>query len=243
PLSRLIGTLQHPADDAGSPEQTRHLRAVQRKNCQVLLRMVDNMEALGALASQSPRPVVLDLGGLCVEIVRQSEALASMAGVALELELRGGNLLVSGEETLLSRMIYELLSNALRSAGDGGRVLLRLEKQGTFLLLSVDDSGAGFSPAELALAFDPAHASEAIDNPRGGLGLGLSLCQAVAARHGGRLALLGGGHGRVVVQLPLSQDTTPSPMRCASDLTGGFQEARLRLADVLPWECFTEEEL
>ncbi len=245
-LGRLIGSIQQleraPAD---WPEaKRRQWRAIQSKSYHCLLHMLDSMEFFGSHAGVEARPFSgcpLDFGGLCAEVVRGVEALAEQAGRTVRLEPWTGNLLIQGEEPLLRRMLYQLISNGLRAAGDGGSVTLRLEKRGRSALLTVQDSGSGFSPRELSAAFD---ASFAWDDLTGsaGLGLGIPICRLAAQRHGGRLALLSGRGGRVTVELPLCESVTGGTLHSRTDFTGGFNEVLTALADVLPWQCFLPED-
>lgn len=244
PLGNLIGAIQlleYPRTDR-SEEKTRQYQAIERKNYHILLRMLDDLELLSGLEDgQSFRPVVLDFGGLCGEVTRSAQALAQQAGRALELEAQDGNLLVQGEAHLLRRMLYHLISNALRSCGDGGKVCLHLEKQGKFVRLTVSDTGRGFAPQDLGTAFEAAQGEELLSG--GGLGIGIPLCRQVVQRHGGRIALLSGSNGgKVVVELPLAQSVEGGTLHSWVDPTGGINEVLTRLSDVLPWQCFTEEE-
>lgn len=248
PLGNLIGAsqlLEHPRADR-PPEKTEQYRAIQRKNYMILLRMLDSLEFLGAVSAREAafRPQVLDFGGLCAEVVRLGQDLCAQAGCTLRLDRQEGNLLVRGEERMLRRLIYQLLSNALRAAGEGGRVTLRLERRGKrWVRLQVSDSGSGFSAAQLSRAFDPARAGDPLADQDRGLGLGIALCRMVAEKHGGRMALLSGGGGTVVVELPLCTDVGGGELRASEDYGGGLNEPLLQLADVLPWQCFLEENL
>lgn len=247
PLGNLIGAsqlLEYPRADR-APEKTEQYRSIQRKNYYILLRMLDSLELLGDLsAGKTPfRPQVLDLGGLCADVVRRAQGVGAQAGCALTLDQRDGNLLVDGEEWMLRKLIYQLLSNAIRAAGDGGKVVLRLEiREKQWVRITVSDSGAGFSAAQLARAFDPAQSGDPLAERDRGLGLGISICRLVAEQHGGRMALLSGGGGTAVVELPRSSGVEAGELRSAQDYCGGLNETLLQLADVLPWQCFQSDE-
>lgn len=244
PLGNLIGAIQlleYPHAQR-SEEKERQYRAIERKNYHILLRMLDNLELLGTLEEETPlRPVVLDFGGLCADVTRQVSALAEQAGRSVRLECRDGNLLVRGEEPLLRRLLFHLISNALRAAGAEGEVRLGLEKRAQWVRLTVSDSGGGFSAGALSRAFAPEEPQTGLNGGEG-LGLGISICRLAAEKHGGRIALLGGGSGaRVVVELPLAQSLEGGDLHSRSDYTGGLNEALIQLSDVLPWQCFAEE--
>lgn len=247
PLGNLIGAsqlLEYPRADR-SPEKTQQYRAIQRKNYHILLRMLDSLEFLGTISGeQSPfRPRILDLGGLCADLVRRVQGVSDQTGCTITLDQRSGNLLVRGEERMLRKLIYQLLSNAIRAAGNPGQVLLRLEKRrDRWVRLTVSDSGRGFSAAQMARAFDPARGGDTLTEGERGLGLGISICRMVAEKHGGRMALLSGDGGKAVVELPLCTDLTSGELHSPQDFSGGLNETLLQLADVLPWQCFLDGE-
>lgn len=243
PLGNLIGAsqlLEYPRADR-SPEKTEQYRAIQRKNYHILLRMLDSLEFLGTTSGEQVRfqPQVLDFGGLCADVVRRVQGVSDQADCAVTLIQRDGNLLVRGEERMLRRLLYQLLSNALRAAGDNGRVVLRLEcREKRWVRLTVSDSGQGFTPSQLARAFDPDRGNDPLVEGERGLGLGISICRIVAEKHGGRIALLSGDGGKAVVELPLCTDLTAGELHTSQDFGGGLNETLIQLADVLPWQCF-----
>jgi len=246
PLGNLIGAaqlLEYPREDR-SPEHVEKYRAIQRKNYHILLRMLDNLDFLSAASGENTPfcPALLDFGGLCAEVIRGAQDLCAQAGCNVSLEDRGGNFLVMGEERMLRAMLYQLLSNAVRAAGTGGSTVFRLERREKAVRLTVSDSGAGFTASELARAFDPSRASNALETPWAGLGIGISICRMVVQRHGGRIALLSGDGGRVVVELPLCASVEGGELRTRRDYSGGLNETLIQLSDVLPWQSFAAGE-
>lgn len=94
---------------------------------------------------------------------------------------------VVGEPVLLMRIFENLVSNALRYGGSA-RVSLRVVDDQA--LVSVEDEGPGLSEADLERAFEPFFRGEGSRNEAtGGLGLGLTIAQSLARRHGGTVKL------------------------------------------------------
>jgi signal transduction histidine kinase len=247
PLGNLIGASQllEQQDSDAPSEKLKQYRGIQRKNYLILQRMLESMEQLGALAEGDvPVNEVLDFGGLCSRVVRQAEGLFEVLKVGLTLEQVDGNLLVEGESHLLSQLLYQLLSNALRAAQNTqeSSVRLRLERvRRDHLRLTINDSGSGFATDQLAMAFDPSQAPEAFGER--GLGLGIALCRAIVQRCGGRIALLDGPGGRVIVELPLVKPSAQSDQSMGSNFgySTGSDDVMTQFADLLPWQCYTEE--
>lgn len=108
---------------------------------------------------------------------------------------------------LIAQVVRNLLSNASRHAGSGGRVVLSARADGAGLVVSVDDDGPGIPPQQRERVFDRFHRSEqARDRASGGSGLGLGIARSIVELHGGRIWVddspLGGA--RVSFELPRS---------------------------------------
>ena len=116
----------------------------------------------------------------------------------------GGSLPVIGDPIALRRLIENLVNNAIRF---GKRAALEAHRQDDHVALTVADDGPGMSEASLARAFDPFWRAEGSRNRgTGGTGLGLTIVEAIARRHGGtaRLANRDGGGLVATVELPLA---------------------------------------
>ena len=73
---------------------------------------------------------------------------------------------------------------------DGGTITLCCERQGTGWRLRVQDNGRGIPPEDLPHVTEAFYmADKSRTRARGGSGLGLSLCAAIAAAHGSKLAI------------------------------------------------------
>lgn len=92
---------------------------------------------------------------------------------------------IKGNESLLERLICNLLDNALKYTPYGGQVEISLEKEDGSLLFQVKDSGIGIPEQALPFVFDRFYV---VDKSRsretGGTGLGLSIVKTVADIHG-----------------------------------------------------------
>ena len=113
------------------------------------------------------------------------QSVCDEVGCAVELRQNGGNLLVQGEDDLLRQMLYHLISNAIRAAGDGGQVTLELEqcreKDRRWVRLVIWDSGGGFKPEQPGRLIRPGVRR---GSPTGRKDLAWGLCSASALRSG-----------------------------------------------------------
>jgi signal transduction histidine kinase len=104
---------------------------------------------------------------------------------------------VRGDAVLLERATANLVDNALRHGGPGGRVAVRL-RDGE---LRVTNGGPVIAREDLDRLTQPFERLGRTSAP--GTGLGLSIVEAIAASHGGRLLLDAPAEGGLVARLRL----------------------------------------
>ena len=130
----------------------------------------------------------VDPAALVEEIAELYAPVAEDAGMrfAAVIEAAPRRLILHRE--LVTQAIINLVDNALRHAQSGGEVTLRLVGQGSEVRIQVEDRGGGIAAEDREQAI---RRFGRLDNARStpGMGLGLSLIQAVARLHGGRLEL------------------------------------------------------
>jgi len=190
---------------------------------------------------ESLREAGLNLTDLCREVADQAASLARHAQVQFAYEEETALLLTTGDAGLLRRMLYHLISNALRAAGSGGQAGLRLSQNRDRAVLTVWDSGPGLD------AGGSGEGARLLKRPEG-LGLGLLVARRIAALHGGALVLeQREARGvRAVASLPIRPPKS-NGMLCTPvmgyDGGGGFSTALVELSSVLPYQAFLPEDL
>ncbi len=106
------------------------------------------------------------------------------------LQLPEGGPTVRGDADLLADLLYNLVNNAVKASQPGQPVRLLCAEAGGWVRLTVADRGRGIPPGELSRVAEPFYM---VDKSRarrqGGSGLGLALCQRIAAAHGGTLEI------------------------------------------------------
>jgi signal transduction histidine kinase len=147
----------------------------------------------------------VDLRAVVREQLDEALADAERAGVTVSGRDAGGPALVLGDRRDLGQLCRNLLSNAIRYTGRGGRVSVELERAGDRIRLRVEDTGIGIPEGELAQVFGEFYrAANARDRVPAGTGLGLAIVRSVAEQHGGTVDVeseLGRGT-RFTVELP-----------------------------------------
>lgn len=108
----------------------------------------------------------------------------------------------------VTQMITNLLNNAHKFTGRGGRIFLNVEVQGEEVHVQVRDEGVGIAADKLAQIFEMfAQVNEGPDGANAGLGIGLTLVRSLAAMLGGSVDAASGGLGMgatFCLRLPVS---------------------------------------
>jgi signal transduction histidine kinase len=132
--------------------------------------------------------VQVNANELAAEVVEFYSPAAEVKGVTLSF-VSNGPVLVSGDPTLLAQAVGNLIDNALKYAGEQGSVTVGIQYNADGAVeICVADDGPGIPDTEkpkVAQRFYRGDASRGTP----GVGLGLSLVQAVAKLHGGTLEL------------------------------------------------------
>jgi two-component system phosphate regulon sensor histidine kinase PhoR len=91
---------------------------------------------------------------------------------------------INADGMLISRIIYNLLDNAIKYTGSGGTITIRLSESNTDILIQVKDTGIGIPENHLPYIFDAFYRGK---RDLKGSGLGLSIAKAIVEAHGGRI--------------------------------------------------------
>jgi len=138
--------------------------------------------------------------------VESSRALMESTGHVVE-EMIAEGLVVTGDGDRLTQAVGNLLSNAARYTPEGGRVRVRVLRDGPHAVIEVADSGMGVDEADRERVFTRFwRADPARTRASGGLGIGLAVVKEIVDRHDGAVGIgssdLGGTS--VWIRLPLS---------------------------------------
>ena len=113
---------------------------------------------------------------------------SSHPGVAFDLSRADGDLSVKIGKSHFSRILANLIINAIDAMGGSGSIEIRAEpvkkKGARFCRISVKDSGRGISPQDAAHVFTPYFTTK-----ESGTGLGLPIVERIVSDHGGSIWL------------------------------------------------------
>jgi hypothetical protein len=148
----------------------------------------------------------VELAGVTTELRELYEPLAEEKHIALTVEAAPG-VTVRGDPDLLAQAIGNLVDNAIKYSPCGGKVtLLTASDIKGEVALAVTDSGPGIADAEKARVTERFYRGNRAAGTEG-IGLGLSVVDAVARLHGGSLAFRDNGPGlEAILTLPRDMD-------------------------------------
>ncbi len=130
------------------------------------------------------------------------QELFRQEGIELEYEMGEGDLpLISGDPERLKQVFCNVLDNAAKHGGAGGRIHASVAQEGAWQVVRVRDFGPGIPEEELPFVKQKFY--KGTSKARGS-GIGLAVCDEIVNLHGGSLTI-GNAHGGgtvVTVQLP-----------------------------------------
>lgn len=150
---------------------------------------------------------------------------AQTKSILLTLKIESSEVLISGDPERLHEVVCNLLSNAVKFTPNGGRVDLKIFREGSMITLQVQDNGAGIDPTFLPYVFDRfRQADGSLIRRHGGLGLGLSIVRHLVELHGGQVEAQSDGIGKgttLIARFPLIDAQTNSQLskKLLSDLS------------------------
>ncbi|KVN16895.1 MULTISPECIES: sensor histidine kinase [unclassified Burkholderia] len=177
------------------------LRPAERERVNVHLRRVNGAVRQAAKIVQQLLSLSRLESDVAPAIERKPVALAKLArsvtldwsgvararGIDLGFEAHAG-VDVMGRADLLGELVGNLIDNAIRYAGDGAVITVRVARDGALARLEVIDNGPGIAPDERDAVFERfyrSHATLAVE----GTGLGLSIVREIARVHRGAVEL------------------------------------------------------
>jgi signal transduction histidine kinase/DNA-binding response OmpR family regulator len=138
----------------------------------------------------------VELARVVLDAVHATEGAVRERGHQLELSLPEEPVAFLGDPVRLTQVVANLLNNAAKYTGSGGRIALRARREGGQIVLLVKDDGIGIAPEMLERIFEMfVQGEQTADRVRAGLGLGLTLVRNLVEMHGGTVVARSEGPG------------------------------------------------
>lgn len=126
--------------------------------------------------------VQVDVNELLTKMLQLVENQAVLKGVCLTWQFAPSLPLIRGKAEALVQVFLNIVTNALQATPKGGSIHILTRQVGDNVLVSVQDTGVGMSPAVQKRIFNPFYSTK-----EGGTGLGLALCRQIISEHQGEI--------------------------------------------------------
>jgi len=157
-------------------------------NTQRMQRIVDELLDLSRIETGHwrPRPEAIHIADVAAEVVARNAATAKSKSVTLDTSIDPDAQTIFADRTALEQILLNLVENALRHTGEGGRIAIETSPESDGVSLIVSDTGSGIPPEHLPRIFERFYrADSGRSREAGGTGLGLAIVRHLVEAHGG----------------------------------------------------------
>jgi signal transduction histidine kinase len=179
-------------------ERREHLQSI-HKNTRRMASIMEEVLLIGRLdaGNMNFRPTAVDLRGLC-ERAAAEVASATNHACPISVQCQGIDSEAKVDERLVSHVLTNLLTNAVKYSQPGKPVEFIVERQGRNALLTVRDHGIGIPQEDQEWVFKAFHRGQNVGQ-RPGTGLGLTIVKRCVQLHGGSIEVVSAvGEGTTV---------------------------------------------
>lgn len=200
PLTALMGfieTLRGAARD--DPAARDRFLGIMEREAGRMNRLVRDLLQLSRVeAEERVRPTErVDIAALAQSAVTTHRPMAEAAAVDLRLTGADTPAILPADADQITQVLHNLIENAVKYGGTGGRVEVTLERiaqdaalRGPALQITVQDWGEGIDPIHLPRLTERFYRVDSHrSRERGGTGLGLAIVKHIVNRHRGRLRI------------------------------------------------------
>ena len=200
----LYHTTEHPESGAAA-EETIQMVTEQNERLSKLVRTLLDMSELQTVA----RGDKIELQGLIEEVLTDLEPLAQEKNIELiqkdqsksdgradGTEESEEELILTGSDILIYRMIYNLVENAIKYNRTDGIVTVSAKREKNEVVLTVADTGNGIDESFREQIFEPFfRVDKSRSRELGGVGLGLAMVREIVRAHDGKIEVRGNEQG------------------------------------------------
>lgn len=174
------------------PEQAEQLILLGRKECDRLIRLINDMLDIkkievGKLQLYRQN---LEPGDVVKQTIETLTSFAAEKKIQLKEDVRTGESIYADKDRMV-QVITNLISNSVKFSPSGSDVIVKVERTGEMVRFSVTDSGPGINEAaqgKLFKVFEQIEPDEVAGKE--GTGLGLAICKGIVDEHGGKIGVV-----------------------------------------------------
>ena len=192
-----------------SPSERERAQEVIERNLQLEKQLIEDLLDISSLAGgrMTLMKRAVDLGPVTADAVAAFRPEAHAKRLDMICPPQAG-LMVVGDPKRLRQIVSNLVSNAVKFTPEGGTVRVLARREGAQALITVADTGPGFSAEFFPKIFDLfRQQDDPLTRECRGQGLGLAIVKHLAELHGGTISVdppAAGRGARLTVTLPLA---------------------------------------
>lgn len=237
PLAPIRNGLQIMRLAQGDAEKTEKIRVMMDRQVGQMVHLIDDLLDLSRISHDKIdlRTDRIDLAEAIHQAIEASRPFIAQSDHELLIKFPPGPIYVDADPTRLTQVFSNLLNNAAKFTDRGGRIRVTMQQQGEEAVISVQDNGVGIRKEMLTRVFDMfTQIDSNVGQPKGGLGIGLSIVKRLVEMHHGSIEVRSDGLGtgsEFVVRLPLALALTGGRAIQAIALTDSSALHRILVVD------------
>jgi signal transduction histidine kinase len=213
PIRAAVKILQLKSDP--TPVSQSALEVIERQTRQ-MTRLIDDLLDIARVTSNKlelRREKIL-LSEVLDAAVETSQPLIEQRGHKLIVKAPSAPIYIDGDLVRLAQVISNLLNNAAKYTGRGGRIWLTVARKENDSVIKIRDTGIGIPAEMMPQIFEMFTQADRTNGPPGGLGIGLTLVKRLVEMHGGTITVHSEGLGKgseFVVRVPMTSSPSVPP--------------------------------
>jgi PAS domain S-box-containing protein len=237
PLAPISNAVRALRVGNGDTKVARAVLGMFERQVRQLSRLVDDLLDLSRVTRGkiALRRAPVELGPIVEQAVEAVRAQYGGLNHELSVTLPTEPIYLNGDRARLAQVLGNLLNNACKFTDEGGHIALSVAHEGAQAVVRVRDDGIGIAPEQLPHLWKMfAQADTSLERTRDGLGIGLTLVQALVEMHGGTTEARSEGLGRgseFVVRLPVLADAAATVPRAAETEAPRMAGHRILIVD------------
>lgn len=219
PLSSILGysALLSSGKLSNKPEQFNLAVATIERSARVQVELIEDLLDISRIVAGriTVKRLIVGIPGILKQAVDAIQPMAGEKEIVVECPECSDKMFVMGDPARLQQVFGNILNNAVKFTPNKGKVLVRIERRGLSVAISVKDTGIGFKKEFIPSLFKKfSQASSGVRRQGKGLGLGLSIAKTLVDLHQGTITGTSEGEGKgatFTVTLPLSSPPLEEP--------------------------------